>query len=48
MVFGLLKKFSSRYDGELKDGKRHGQGIWTLADGTIFHSGEWVNGEPTK
>ena len=36
------------YVGEWNDGKRHGQGIWTLADGTIFHSGEWVNGEPTK
>ena len=44
MVFGLLKKFSSRYDGELKDGKRHGQGTYTWPEGKKYE-GEWKDGE---
>ena len=40
MVFGLLKKLLSRYDGELKDGKRHGHGKYTYSNGNIYE-GEW-------
>ena len=35
------------YVGEFKDHERHGQGTYTLADGTIL-SGTWENGEPGK
>ena len=37
-----------KYVGEWKNGKRHGQGTLTFADGTISHSGEWVNDQPKK
>jgi len=33
----------SRYVGEYKNGRMHGQGTLTKANGTIYHSGEWVN-----
>ena len=33
------------YVGEFKDGKEHGQGILTYADGDIY-VGEWKDGEP--
>ena len=35
-----------KYVGEYKNGKRHGHGTETFADGTICHSGEWVNNKP--
>ena len=38
----------TKYVGQMKDGKMHGQGTKTLADGTIEHSGEWVNDKPKK
>ena len=37
-----------KYVGEWKNGKKHGQGTYTLANGTISHSGEWVNDQPKK
>ena len=37
-----------KYVGEYKNNKKHGQGTKTLADGTISHSGEWVNGNPKE
>ena len=37
-----------KYVGEYKNGSRHGQGTHTRANGTIVHSGEWVNGDPKK
>ena len=37
-----------KYVGEYKNGSRHGQGTHTRANGTIVHSGEWVNNEPKK
>ena len=37
-----------KYVGEWKNGKMHGNGTYTNADGTIYHSGEWVNDEPKK
>ena len=36
----------SKYVGEWKDGKQHGQGTFT-ADGTKY-VGEWRNGKPYK
>ena len=44
---------------EIKDGKQHGKGTETpaeghkyvpstLANGTVYHDGEWENGEPKK
>jgi hypothetical protein len=35
----------SRYEGETKDGKRHGQGTWTRPDGTRY-VGMWKNDKP--
>ena len=32
-----------KYVGEWKNDNMHGQGTYTNADGTIHHSGEWVN-----
>ena len=45
MVFGLLKKLLSRYDGELKDGKRHGQGTYKYAAGKDYDHGKKYEGE---
>ena len=36
------------YVGEFKDGKMHGLGKYTFANGTVYHDGEWENGEPKK
>ena len=36
------------YYGQMEGGKMHGQGTYTLANGTIYHSGEWVNDKPKK
>ena len=38
----------NKYVGEWKNGKMHGQGSLTRPDGTIMHSGEWVNNKPKK
>jgi len=35
-----------KYVGEWKNGDMHGQGTATSANGTIEHSGEWVNNAP--
>ncbi len=35
----------SKYEGEFKDGKRHGQGIWIRPDGAKY-KGEWVDDKP--
>ncbi len=35
----------SQYDGEIKDGKRHGKGIMIRADGARYE-GEWQNNKP--
>ena len=37
-----------KYVGEWKNDKKHGQGTDTNANGTIKHSGEWVNDKPKK
>ncbi len=36
----------SRYDGEMKDGKRHGRGIWVRSDG-LKYEGEWEDDKPS-
>lgn len=38
----------NKYVGEFKDNRMHGQGTATRADGSVIHSGEWVNGKPVK
>ena len=35
----------TRYMGEWKDGKKHGQGTFTFPDGEIYE-GEWKDGTP--
>jgi len=36
------------YVGEFKNNTIHGHGTYTNADGTIWHSGEWINDKPKK
>ena len=45
-----LKKgfFGSKYVGQWKDGKQHGLGKATSADGKFINDGEWENGEPKE
>ena len=37
-----------KYVGEFKNDKLHGQGTQFKPNGTIFHTGEWVNDKPNK
>ncbi len=37
-----------KYAGELRDDKPHGQGAMTLPDGSVLHSGQWLDGEPVR
>ena len=34
------------YQGEFKNNKKHGLGLYNMNDGTIYH-GEWENNEMT-
>ena len=43
--FTLIGCSTGKYVGELKDGKRHGQGTVTWSDGSKYE-GEFKNGEP--
>lgn len=36
----------SKYEGEMKDGRRHGRGIWVRADG-LKYEGEWEDDKPS-
>ena len=36
----------TKYEGEFKDGKRHGQGILKDSDGKIIYEGEWKDDKP--
>jgi ankyrin repeat protein len=36
------------YEGEFKDDKRHGRGVYRSADGKIAHDGRWKLGQPVK
>jgi len=38
--------YGHKYVGEYKNGQYHGHGTWTRANGTIKHSGKWVNNKP--
>ena len=42
----LTYEDGEKYVGEWKNDNKHGQGTYTKANGTIAHSGEWVNDEP--
>lgn len=45
IISGLcVYKDGSKYDGFYQDGKAHGPGVLTLADGTTVE-GEWSNGK---
>lgn len=33
------------YAGQTKEGRRHGKGLYVRANGTVFKSTEWRNGE---
>ena len=35
-----------RYQGDFRDGKKHGKGKVFHPDGTINYDGEWRNGKP--
>ena len=35
----------SKYVGGYKNGKRHGYGVYTKADGRVIRKGTWVYGE---
>ena len=37
-----------KYVGEWRDDRFHGQGIFYRADGSMDHSGQWVNGGFTQ
>ena len=41
----IIYSDGSKYGGEHKDDKRHGQGTYTFADGEK-HVGDWKNGLP--
>jgi len=43
-----LWKDGRTYVGEFKDRKKNGQGTLTNANGTIYHSGLWKDGNPVK
>ena len=36
------------YVGQYKDGKMHGVGKYTFADGEVAHDGEWEDDLPKK
>ena len=37
---GVINSSNGQYIGEIKDGKKHGKGVFTLKDGTKY-DGEW-------
>ena len=40
----ISARFGRKYDGEFKDGKRHGHGVYTGANGDKY-DGEWKDGK---
>ena len=46
--YGTMTVADVKYVGEWKNGCFNGYGTMTQPDGTIFHSGEWVNNSPKK
>ena len=45
MVLKSIFSDGTEYDGEWKDGKKHGQGILICYDGAMYE-GEWKEGKP--
>ena len=51
LTFGVCPRSPCRrpkYVGQFEDGKRHGLGKCTFANGTVYHDGEWENNQPKK
>ena len=38
----------SKYTGEWKNGKRHGQGIWSSKDNSVIFKGKWIEDKLTS
>ena len=36
------------YEGEWKDNKMHGKGVYRRADGSVYHDGQWKDNKPAK
>ena len=45
---GKLLFYDFYYEGEFREGLPHGHGKLTLADGSIFHEGQWCRGKATR
>lgn len=41
-------KDGRRYEGAWENNQRHGLGKMTNADGSLFHEGQWANGQPVQ
>lgn len=37
-----------KFEGEFKNGKRHGKGIEYDSEGNILFDGEWIDNEPNE
>lgn len=37
-----------RYEGAWRNDQRHGLGRETNADGSLYHEGQWANGQPVQ
>ena len=47
--YGVYKYFDNEvYEGEWKEGNQHGRGIWWNADGSVYHDGEFIEGDPVS
>ena len=44
----LTRPSGVKYVGEFRDDKMHGQGTGYNPNGSVFHSGQWLNGAPVK
>jgi len=42
----MVFRSGERYEGEFLNGKFHGYGVYTRADGLIYHRGPWVEDRP--
>ena len=43
-----LWESGSRYEGAWRNDQRHGLGRQTNADGSLYHEGQWANGQPVR
>ena len=44
----LTRPSGVKYVGEFRDDKMHGQGTGYHSNGSVFHSGQWLNAAPVK